>query len=175
MLMYIGIGVVVLFAIGALVVASRPDSFRVARSMTIASSPDVPFAYVNDFHQWAGWSPFEKLDPNMQRTFSGSPAGVGAGYGWSGNSKAGRGSMKITESTPGRRVALDLFFEKPFRATNLTEFTFTPAAEGVTVEWAMSGTNSTMGKVMGLVMNMDDYIGKAFTEGLTNLKRISEA
>lgn len=175
MLMYIGIGVVALFVLGAIVIATRPDSFRIARSMAIAAAPSVPFAFVNDFHKWTEWSPFEKLDPNLRRTYSGSADGVGAAYAWAGNSKAGEGSMKIIESVPARRVALDLNFEKPFKATNLTEFTFTPAGDGVTVEWAMSGKNTTMGKVMGLFMNMEGYLGTAFTEGLTNLKRVSEA
>ena len=175
MLMYIGIALVVLFALGTIVIATRPDSFRISRSMTISAAPNVPFAFVNDFHKWTEWSPFEKLDPNLQRTYSGSPDGVGASYAWAGNSKAGHGNMKIIESVPSSRVALDLNFEKPFKATNLTEFTFTPSGNGVTVEWAMSGESTTMGKVMGLFMNMEDYLGKAFTEGLTNLKRVSEA
>lgn len=175
MLMNIGIIVVVLAVVLAIVIATRPDSFRVSRSMMIATPPEVPFGYVNDFHQWPQWSPFEKLDPALKKTYSGSPAGVGARYAWSGNSKAGSGSMAIIESVPGSRVALDLAFEKPFKATNLTEFTFTPTNGGVNVEWAMSGKSTTMGKVMGLFMKMDDYLGKAFTEGLTNLKNVSEA
>ncbi|MDB4915226.1 MAG: hypothetical protein JWM95_2870 [Gemmatimonadetes bacterium] len=175
MLAYIGIGAAILVVLLALMIATRPDSFRVARSIGISAAPDVPFGFVNDFHRWTEWSPFENIDPNLKRTYAGSPAGEGARYAWQGNNKVGSGSMTITESIPAGRVVLDLFFEKPFKATNLTTFTFTPSPEGVTVEWAMSGKNTTMGKAMSLAMNMDSYLGKTFDEGLAKLKRVSEA
>ena len=56
--------------------------------------------HIDDFHKWAAWSPWEKLDPAMQRTFSGVASGKGAIYEWLGNSKAGQGRMEITESQP---------------------------------------------------------------------------
>ena len=49
------------------VIATRPDTFRLVRTRTMAAPPDVVFPYVNDFHKWPDWSPWEKLDPNMKR------------------------------------------------------------------------------------------------------------
>ena len=173
-MMNTAIGVAVVLLALAVAIATRPKTFRVERSAVIAAPADAIFRYVNDFHLWNRWSPFEKLDPNLNRTFSGTDAGVGARYDWAGNSKAGAGSMVITESIPAKRIALDLHFLKPFEANNLTEFTFVPAPDGVKMTWAMSGNSTTASKVMSLVMSMDKMVGPMFAEGLANLKTVAE-
>jgi hypothetical protein len=163
-------------AAGALTVAiaTRPDSFEIERSIVVATPAEQPFAQVNDFRAWSAWSPFERLDPHMQRTYSGSKAGAGAVYSWAGNSKAGAGRMTIVESSPASRIAIKLEFSKPFESTNQATFTFTPAAEGTKVSWAMKGKNTLFGKAMSLVVNMDEMIGADFERGLATLKTLSE-
>ncbi|HEY1100746.1 MAG TPA: SRPBCC family protein, partial [Myxococcota bacterium] len=122
--------------------------------------------------QWQQWSPYEKLDANLQRTYTGAPAGVGATYAYAGD-KAGAGSMTITSSTP-TAIDITLIFERPMKATNLTVFTFTPAGDSTVVVWKMSGENSLMAKVAGLFLNMDALIGGDFERGLADLKTVAE-
>ena len=74
-----------------LAIASRPSSFRIERSMVIPAPADAVFTQVNDFHAWAGWSPWETRDPAMKKSFSGAPTGTGSVYGWAGNDKVGEG------------------------------------------------------------------------------------
>lgn len=165
---------VVLLAFVALV-ASRPSTFKVERSITIAAPAEVVFPYVNDFHHWGEFSPWEKLDPAMKRTHEGAQAGVGASYHWVGNDQVGEGRMTITESKPHEKVSIKLEFIKPWAATNQTDFILHPTAEGVHFTWAMSGHNNFMSKAFGLFMNMDAMIGKDFEAGLASLKKVSEA
>ncbi|TGT11992.1 polyketide cyclase, partial [Mesorhizobium sp. M8A.F.Ca.ET.213.01.1.1] len=91
-----------------------------------------------------------------------------------GNGKAGVGRMEITSSVPSSLVALKLDFEKPFRASNIVDFTLTPSGETTTVTWAMRGGRPFVAKLMGLFMNFDTLIGKDFETGLGNLKRATE-
>lgn len=42
--------------------ATRPDTFRVERSLSIKAPPEKIFPHINDFHQWQAWSPWEKID-----------------------------------------------------------------------------------------------------------------
>lgn len=170
----IAIGVVIVLVIVGAIIATRPDSYSVERSAVVAAPPEVVFEYVNDFHRWAQWSPFEKLDPAMQKTFEGSPSGVGAGYHWKGNSKAGEGRMRIAESERASRIAIDMRFLEPFESTSVTTFTFEPVAEGTRVTWGMAGENTTMGKAISLVASMDKMIGKDFEEGLAKLGTVAE-
>lgn len=168
------IGVVVLVVIFAIAIATRPKTFRVQRTILVNAAADVVFPFINDFHLWNRWSPFEKLDPNLQRSFSGAAAGEGATYEWLGNREAGQGKMVIKESVPAQRIAIDLFFLKPFKSTSLAEFTFVPSAGGTQVTWAMSGKNTTAGKAISLVASMDKYLGNSFDEGLSKLKHVVE-
>jgi uncharacterized protein YndB with AHSA1/START domain len=174
MLKKVGLGALVVVAVLAVVIATRPGDFQVQRSTKIAASPEVVFSLVSDFHQWAKWSPWEKRDPNMKKTFEGAPSGVGAVYSWSGNNKVGEGRMTLTESKPNERVLIKLEFIKPFPATNQTELTLSPEAGATAVTWTMRGTNNFVGKAFSLVMNMDKMVGGDFETGLAQLKQTSE-
>jgi hypothetical protein len=166
--MAIGIGVAVLVIAAAVIfIGTRPDTFRIERSALIGAPAAAVFPMINDFHQWNRWSPWEKVDPNMQRTFEGASAGLGAVYSWSGNSKAGSGRITMTESKPDRLVAIKLEFFKPFAATRQGRFLLVPSAGGTQVTWSMEGKNNLMGKVMAPFM--DGMVGKEFEKGLANL------
>ncbi|WP_437576185.1 SRPBCC family protein [Sorangium sp. So ce887] len=101
---------------------TQPSTFRVERSATVAAPAEAVYAQVVDFHAWQGWSPWEKLDPSMQRTYGGPASGTGASYAGSGNEQAGEGKMTITEAKQPSNVTLRLEFIKPFEATNTTTF-----------------------------------------------------
>ena len=156
-------------------VATRPGSFKVQRSASINAPAETVFPLINDFHRWAEWSPFERFDPDMRRSFGGAQQGNGATYAWEGNNKAGKGSMEIIGSTPPSNVKIQLDFEKPFPSNNLTDFILQPSGDQTNVTWAMSGPSSFIVKFIGIFMSMDRMIGKDFEEGLFNLKRVAEA
>lgn len=153
--------------------ATRPGSFRVERQATINAPADRIFARLQDFHEWAAWSPWEKIDPAMQRSFSGPASGVGAAYAWDGP-KVGAGRMEILESTPPRGLVIKLDFTRPFEAHNTIRLSLADAGPATTITWTMDGKNTFMGKVMSVVINMDKMVGKDFETGLANLKSISE-
>lgn len=169
------LGLVVLSALLVVVVATRPAAFRIERSTQINAPADVVFAQVNDFKRWDAWSPWAKLDPNMITTIDGAPHGVGATYAWSGNNQVGEGRMTITESRPNEKVGVKLEFIKPWQATNTATFLFDSQGQATKVTWVMEGTNTFMGKAVGLFVDMDAMIGKEFEKGLAQLKSVSEA
>jgi hypothetical protein len=168
--------IVILVAVAALLAfaATRPATFRVERATTINAAPEKVFGFLNDFRQWGGWSPWEKLDPGMQRTHSGAASGKGAIYAWEGNKAVGAGRMEITDSAPPNRLGIKLDFFRPFEAHNNIEFTLKPSGSGTLITWAMLGNNNFMGKLMSVFMNMDKMIGKDFDAGLVNLKSLAE-
>lgn len=174
MFKWIAVIVVVAVVVVLALAASRPDSFRVERTTRIQAPPEKVYALIEDFHLWPQWSPFEKLDPDMKRTFSGAAKGQGAVYAWAGNGKAGEGRMEITEVTPATRLTIALDFLKPFKANNTAEFTLLPRDGGTEVTWAMYGPTPFVAKIMHLFFSMDSMVGKDFEAGLANLKRLSE-
>jgi hypothetical protein len=163
--------IVVLFII---VVAMQPGEFRITRSAGIAAPPEKIFPHVNDFRRWQTWSSWAKMDPACKNSYGGAPAGTGAIFAWAGNKKVGEGRMTITESRPGDLIRIKLEFLKPFKATNMAEFTFKSQGDQTVVTWSMSGKNNLMGKAFGLFVNCDKMVGGDFEKGLATMKSVAE-
>jgi len=174
MVKIIAIVVGVLVAGVLLFAATRPDAFRVQRSATIKASPDRIFALLNDFHRWGVWSPWERKDPEMKRTFGAATSGTGAVYAWEGNKDVGQGRMEIAESVAPSKVAIRLDFVKPFEAHNMVEFVLEPRGESTDVTWSMTGNTPYFAKIIHLFIDMDRMVGKDFEAGLANLKAAAE-
>jgi len=175
MIIPILIGLAVIVAAFAIIVAMRPADFRVTRAITISAPPAAAFAQVNDFHRWEAWSPWAKMDPACKNTFDGSPAGEGAIFAWDGNNKVGAGRMTLTESRPDDLIRISLQFLKPFQATNTAEFSFKPEGGRTVVTWSMSGKNNFMSKAVSLFMDCDKMVGGQFEKGLAAMKSVVEA
>jgi uncharacterized protein YndB with AHSA1/START domain len=169
------IGVAVLVVALIAFISTRPSTFHVERSLAIAAPPAVAYGYVNELKRWPDWSPWEKLDPAMKRTFEGPAGGVGASYYWSGNDQVGEGRMTVTDSVPASKVAMKLEFMRPWESTSSVEFALKPEPTGVNVTWAMNGDHNFMSNAMSLFMDMDKMVGTDFEKGLVQLKAASEA
>lgn len=167
----IALGIIVGLLIAA---AMKPDEFHVERSISIKAPPERIFPLINDLQAFVRWSPYEQLDPAMQRSFSGAPGGKGAVYSWQGNDKVGSGRMEIISATAPRNVVIQLDFMQPFEAHNTAAFTLTPEGEGTTVTWAMLGPAPFISKVMSIFFSIDAIVGKDFEAGLINLRKIAE-
>ena len=158
-----------------LILASRKaDSFAVRRSAVMQAPADRIFPLIDDFRQWARWSPWENRDPAMKRSFSGPDNGKGAIYAWDGNKNVGSGRMEILDASSPSKITIKLDFFKPFEGHNTAEFTLSPQGGATNVNWVMHGPAPFMHRVMQVFMNFDKMIGKDFEAGLANLKRLSE-
>ncbi len=174
MLKTIIILIVVLIAAVLIYAATKPDTFRVQRSASIKAPPEKIFPLIDDLQRWGAWSPYEKRDPAMKRTFGATTAGKGAVYEWDGNKDVGKGRMEITDTSPPPRVTINLDFVKPFETHNIVEFTLEPQGDFTNVTWAMHGPSPYIAKVMHIFFDMDNMVGKDFETGLANLKTIAE-
>ncbi len=151
--------------------AMRPDEFQTERARTIAAPAAAIHPHLVDFHRWQAWSPWERLDPAMNRAYEGPASGVGAGYAWSGTKKVGSGRMTIIGDEP-TRVTITLEFLTPWKATNTTTVTRAPAGDGTRVTWTMTGRSSFGMKVFGVLFNLDKLVGKDFERGLAQLAEV---
>ena len=157
------------------VASTKPDALHVERTARIDAPPQEIFPLIEDFRRWGPWSPYEKRDPAMKRSYGGAERGEGAVYAWEGNRDIGKGRMEIVESVPPSRVALKLDFAEPFEAHNVVQFTLEPEGAATRVTWAMQGPSSFVSKLMSVFIDMDDMIGRDFEAGLANLKALAES
>ncbi|MFJ3394642.1 SRPBCC family protein [Leifsonia aquatica] len=141
----------------------------VERTERIAATPEELQRRLADLPGWIDWSPWEGLDPDLHREYSGEPGTVGSSYAWSGNRKAGAGRMEVTAVDPdGVGIALD--FTKPFRSTNAIRFVLTPEGDGTRVIWRMESPRTLMTRLF----NVEKLVGSDFEKGLRQLKQVVE-
>ncbi|MCS6288124.1 MAG: SRPBCC family protein [Nitrospira sp.] len=167
--------IVVLLVVAVLIyAATRPSTFRLQRSIVINVLPEQVFPFINNFHHWSAWSPWEKKDLTMKKSHGGPPEGEGAVLEWEGNRDVGTGRMEVLESVPSSKILVKLDFLKPFEAHNRAEFVLVRGAGTTEVRWAMYGPQPYMMKVMGVFCSMDKMVGKDFEDGLASLKAMAE-
>ena len=56
------------------------DTYTVSRSLVVDAPPERVHVQLADFRRWAAWSPWEDVDPALERHYEGAESGVGAVY-----------------------------------------------------------------------------------------------
>jgi hypothetical protein len=149
------------------------DRIILERSIEIHAGVPAVAASIYDFHRWVKWSPFEGLDPDLKRTYSGPESGLGSRYAWEGNRKAGAGTMAVT-AVSGNTVGVDVNFLKPFKSESASIFTLDPTASGTRVSWQMSFEKTVTSRIMGLFFLYEKTLAPDLAKGLANLKVLLE-
>ena len=167
------VGLSVLILIVLAVAALQPATYSITRSIAIKAPPEKIQPLISDFHNWPQWSPWEKLDPAMTRTFSGATKDLGAVYAWQGNKEVGSGRMEVISLTPSK-VGIKLDFLTPMASSAMTDFVLDQKGELTTVSWTMSGKTDYIAKLMTIFVSMDSMIGPAFESGLSQMKTAAE-
>lgn len=174
MILKVLIVLAVLIAAVLVFAATKPNTFRVQRSITINVPSEKIFPLINDLHAWDSWSPDDRKEAAAATRFSGPAGGAGAVAEWDAKGKAGKGRMEIAESLQSRKVAVRVDFVRPFEAHNLNTFELQPSDEGTTVTWSIQASNLYPMKVMGIFFNIQREFEKHVDSGLRNLKTLAE-
>lgn len=173
---FITLAVLLVIALGTLLAyaATKPDTFRFERSVTIAASPDTIHPLINDIKRFNSWNPYNKKDPAMKTAYRGPQAGPGAAYDFEGNGNVGKGTIQIVEPSGPGTVSMRLDMTAPMNASNLIDFTLRPQGPATQVTWAMHGPSPFITKVMHTLFDMDKMLGRDFDAGLADLKTLAE-
>jgi len=150
------------------------DTRTIERSIVIDAPAAEIAPYLSDLTRWVAWSPWEGQDPDMKRTYTGTPGTVGSTYAWSGNRKAGAGTMAVTRIAP-TEIDLDLAFTAPFKSSSKVEYRLFETGAATKLVWTMESPQNLMAKIMRVVINMDKLIGADFDKGLAKLKAAVES
>ncbi len=170
----VAVVIAIAIAIILMLAAAKPDTFSVRRATMVKAPPEKIFPLISDFHRWGTWSPYEKKDPAMKRTYSGAASGKGAVYAWDGNGNVGSGRMEILDASVPTKILIKLDFFTPFEGHNTAEFTMLPQGDATSLTWLMHGPTPFMAKIMHVFINIDRMVGKDFEIGLASLKKLTE-
>jgi carbon monoxide dehydrogenase subunit G len=174
MIAAIALAAIVALAALLLYAASRPDTMKIERSVRIQADADRIKPLINDIKRFNTWNPYNHKDPTMKGSYRGPTSGPGAAYDFDGNKNVGKGSIQIVEPTGPDRVSMTLDMTAPMACHNLIDFTIAPRGAATDVTWTMTGPCPFLGKLMGVIFNMDKMVGRDFENGLTSLKKIAE-
>ncbi|WP_341677061.1 SRPBCC family protein [Niveibacterium sp. SC-1] len=175
MLIALVLGVALLVGALLILAALRPGYFVVQHSTTIEAPPDTVFALIDDFREWASWSPWEGRDPALRREFGGAPRGRGARYAWTGRGGAGVGRMEILAATSGSEVRIALELDAPVRFHKRVDFTLQPRGRATQVTWSMQGMTPFKLKLLRVLHAGRASIDHDFQRGLAAMKAAAES
>ncbi len=164
----------VLVAIVAIAGMFMSPKVHVERSMEMKASPEAVYNQIADLTMWDNWMPWNKLDPNMKKTFGEKTSGEGATYSWeSNNSDVGTGTITITKAVQNELVETNLDFKEHGTASG--GYKVEKTDNGSKVTWSMDmdmGGNPFM-RIMGSMM--DKMMGPQFDKGLHSLDSSASA
>jgi uncharacterized protein YndB with AHSA1/START domain len=175
MLKKVGLGIFAILILFFGFVATKEGKFRYERSGLINAPAERIFPYISNFSLGGLWSPYEKVDPTMKKTFSGTQGQVGSIMEFEGNKDAGSGKLEVLKVIPNELVEIRLTMTKPFHAENLVLYHLTPEGAGTRFSWEMSGDGGFLGKLISVFINCEKMVGDQFNQGIANLKALVES
>jgi hypothetical protein len=165
---------VVIVAIVAIVGMFMSPQVHVERTMELKAQPDAVYNQIADLQMWDNWMPWNKIDPNMKKTYGEKTTGEGASYSWESDHKeVGKGTITLTKAVPYETVDTHLSFVGQGEATG--GFKLGKTDNGTNVTWSMDmdmGSNPFM-RIMGSMM--DKMMGPTFDQGLRSLDSAAQA
>lgn len=170
--LYILLGIIAIFILAATLM---PKEYAVEREIIINKPKSEVFAYLKPLKNQYDWSVWMIKDPDVKKTYRGTDETVGFIARWEGNEEVGVGEQEIKKISEGERIDTELRFIKPFESTNdaymITEIV---GPEQTRVKWGFTGSMPIPMNVFLPFMGMEDSVGKDFSDGLKNLKKILE-
>ncbi len=169
---YILLGIIVLLLLAGLVISK---DISATKEIVINKPKDEVFNYIKYLKNQQNYSKWATLDPNIKNEFRGTDGQPGFVNHWSGNKKVGEGEQEITGIDEGKALYSDLRFIKPFKSfAKATMKTEAIDANSTKVTWGFESKMNYPMNVMKLFMNMSEMVGKDFSTGLSNLKKVME-
>ncbi|WP_244270376.1 SRPBCC family protein [Christiangramia echinicola] len=109
---------VVIIAIPLILALFVPKSYEVERNIIIDQPKQEVFNYVKYLKNQDNYSKWASMDPDMEKTYSGTDGTVGFVSAWnSENEEVGKGEQEIVKLEDGERIDFELRFYEPFEST----------------------------------------------------------
>ena len=153
-----------------------PSAYKVERSQTIAASPAVVYEQVAVLENWTDWSPWERRDSTMKKTYEGAPGTVGSVMRWDGDPESsGKGSIEITELVPNKKVTYKLIFDD-WGMTSTGSFVLDSAGvDNTKMTWTDEGDIAfIMRPICSMFFSHEEMMGPDFEAGLASIDSVAQ-
>lgn len=113
--------------------AKKLTNIHITKKATIKGSQQEVFDMVKYLKNYPKWSPFLEADPSQKYEVKGTDGQVGVQFHWDGNKGKDLGYQEIVKVDELSFVGVKCDIQKPFVATPSFDYSFSSAANGVTV------------------------------------------
>ena len=147
-----------------------PRRPRVARRILIHAERGHVFQLINDLRNWPRWTAWNQRQ-EIEYHYDGPPAGAGATQHWrcAGHS----GVMHMTQSHEGERIAYTLMMDDKWLLDGAISLEVI-APHQTRVLWIARWQGGALPWARYLDLFMMIWIGRDFSAGLANLRRLAE-
>ena len=164
-----------LIALILIVALFTEKAYSVERGIVIDRASDDVFQYIRYLKNQENYSKWVMTDPNKKTVSTGIDGTVGFIYAWHGNKDAGKGEQEIVSIVEGKRMDVEIRFQKPFEAVATVPF----IVEAISPQqsrfiWSMNSKMNYPMNIMLAVMSIDKMLGKDMEISLKTLKGILE-
>ena len=171
-ILYILLAIIVLVLIVSAFVDGK-NHFE--KSVSINATPDKVWSHTNSLKLMDTWSPWNKLDPNMKKEWTGTTGQTGEKNCWEGNEQAGKGCQEVLKvDAANKQIDTKITFLTPYESENYATVKVVPEGNDSKATWTFSNEIPYPWTFTKLIWNLEEMIGKDYQEGLNNLKSLSE-
>jgi hypothetical protein len=164
-----------LIALILIIALFTENAYSVERGIVIDRAGDDVFQYIRHLKNQENYSKWVMKDPNKKTVSTGTDGKVGFIYAWDGNKDAGKGEQEIVSIVEGKRMDVEIRFQKPFVAVASVPFIVEAISpQQSRFRWSMNSKMNYPMNIMLLVMNIDTMLGKDMESSLKTLKGILE-
>ncbi|HYK47474.1 MAG TPA: SRPBCC family protein [Parafilimonas sp.] len=165
--------VIAVIVVGVLVAAaSTSTEYKIERQVIINRPKLDVFNYVKLLKNQDHYSKWVMTDPNMRKEFRGTDGTVGFIYAWeSDNKQVGKGEQEIISIAEGERIDCEVRFMKPFEGKSIISFLVELLEANETqVTWIFNGRRNFMAKIVHMLFNLKERLGRDMEISLERLK-----
>jgi len=164
--------IVVIIAIPLVTALFTDKDYSVEKEIVINKPKQEVFDFVKLLKNQDYFSKWAMMDPNMEKTYTGTDGQVGFISAWDSKVEdLGKGEQEIIKITEGERIDYELRFIKPFEATEAAYMTTESVSDNETkVKWGFNGRMDYPSNLMLLMMDFEKMIGDDLQTGLERLK-----
>ncbi|WBV61221.1 SRPBCC family protein [Chryseobacterium camelliae] len=170
------IGLALILVLLLIIAAFISGDCKYEKSITINAPTEKVWQNTSTLKAMDVWSPWNDLDPNMKKEWSGVTGNPGEKVCWeSKNENAGKGCQEVKKvDAANKRIDTEIKFLTPYESEANAYVTVTPEGNGSKATWGFTSKIPYPFTIMKLFMNMEDAIGKDYQKGLSKLKSVSE-
>lgn len=171
------IGIILVVIIGGVLITALfvSKDFSHEESLSINAPINEVWESTNTLRKMDAWSPWTKLDPDIEQSFSGEPGAVNSKNCWdSQNENVGAGCQTITKVEAPHLLESKLEFTRPMESTGEAYLKLEETPGGTEVTWGIKSEMAYPMNILNLIMSAEESMGPSFVEGLESLKAIVE-